>query len=207
MECFGSFNPDICTRDKCEFFDSCKYYAADTRRESRNENEIIYHKKVENVRNDDSAGLEDFYAILNPVGFDYDYDTPQKEETFTLSQVIAVIAYIMRLKRDVVVWNILKDRMRGSRRSLASYARECGVTRQALHKRVGKALANLLEYKTRKHLTDSRLLTLTPKEFHLLKLQELYDSEQEIMQELNMHNVTQFRTLQKSLEHKLYRFT
>ena len=202
--CYGSFCDYRCTRDNCSFYDSCRYFTTEESRERSINN--TFQKKWSHAGEERTHDNE-FYEAVAPVQatFPFDFD-PDEERLYTTSQVIAIIAFILRLKRNAKIWKILSDRISGKTRSLASYAREEGITRQAMHKRIGKVLAKILQYKCRKIISDARLEKLTPEEFHLYKLQQSLKLPEDYHIILGI-TPRELQILEESLEHKLYRFT
>ena len=201
--CYGAFNLDTCTREKCTFFDSCRYYTTEeTREKSFIEN---YQRKCTNGDPDNPNSFVE-QAAKEEADFPFDFDPADDERVYTTSQMIAIIAFILRLKRSSNLWNILSDRIAGKSRPLASYARAEGITRQAMHKRIGKVLAKILQYKCRKIISDSRLEKLTPEEFHLYKLQQSLTLPEEYHLILGI-SPRDLQQLEESLEEKLFRFT
>ena len=86
-------------------------------------------------------------------------------------------------------------------KSFTQIARQEGVTRQAIHKRIGKELATIFGFKSRQ-LTDSRLLSLSPQEFTLLKLSREGFCDEEIRQEMRFNAAT-LKEVRSRLEWKL----
>lgn len=205
--CYGAFNIDTCTREKCTFFDSCRYYTTEVTREKCVEY-CAAKKKVDYAERDVRGHRDPLIETLyrDEAYFPFDFDPKDAERTYTTSQMITIIAFILRLRRNSTLWKILSDRISGKSRPLASYAREEGITRQAMHKRIGKVLAKILQYKCRKIISDSRLEKLTPEEFHLYKLQQSLTLPEEYHLILGI-TPRELQILEESLEDKLYRFT
>ena len=205
--CYGAYNELTCTRENCSFFDSCRYYTTEVTREERIEYAAA-RKKVDYAERDVRGHRDPLIETLyrDEAYFPFDFDPQDAERTYTTSQMITIIAFILRLKRNSTLWKILSDRISGKSRSLASYAREEGITRQALHKRVGKIIANILHYKIRKIVSDSRLEKLSPQEFFLYKLKKS-DSLPEEYHRIMGITPAQLQRIERSLEHKLYQFT
>lgn len=124
--------------------------------------------------------------------------------TYTRDEVIALSAFLLRIGKDRKLGKILSAKLMGAK-SFAEIARNEGVTRQAIHKRIGKQLAKLFGYKNRQ-LTDSRLLTLDTEEFRLLKLFRAGVPDDDIKEMLSMPNA-QFNQLKERLDYKLSRWT
>ena len=108
-----------------------------------------------------------------------------ENRTFSHDEVVSLSAFLLRI---------------GSNRK-----RE-GVSRQAIHKRIGKELANVFGFKSRQ-LTDSRLLSLTPSEFALLKLTRAGYEDEDIRKELRIDSRKVFEEIRKHMEWKLSRAT
>lgn len=124
--------------------------------------------------------------------------------TYTRDEVIALSAFLLRIGKDRKLGKILSAKLMGAK-SFAEIARSEGVTRQAIHKRIGKQLAKLFGYKNRQ-LTDSRLLSLDTEEFRLLKLFRAGVPDEDIKEMLSMPNA-QFNQLKERLDYKLTRWT
>lgn len=202
-ECYGAFREYICTREMCSFFDSCRYYTTEETRENKLLAAWNNSKKINDERKNGNALYE---KIPNEAYFPFDFDPADEERVYTTSQMISIIAFILRLKRNSTLWKILSDRISGKTRPISSYAREEGITRQALHKRVGKIIANILHYKIRKIVSDSRLEKLSPQEFFLYKLQKS-DHLPEEYHLLIGCTKRELQQLEQSLEMKLFKFT
>ena len=67
---------------------------------------------------------------------------------------------------------------------------------------IGKELANVFGFKSRQ-LTDSRLLSLTPSEFALLKLTRAGYEDEDIRKELRIDSRKVFEDIRKHMEWKL----
>ena len=124
--------------------------------------------------------------------------------TYTRDEVIALSAFLLRIGKDRKLGKILSAKLMGAK-SFAEIARKEGVTRQAIHKRIGKQLAKLFGYKNRQ-LTDSRLLSLDTEEFRLLKLSRAGLPDEDIKEILSLPNA-QYIQLKQRLDYKLTRWT
>jgi hypothetical protein len=124
--------------------------------------------------------------------------------TYSRDEVIALSAFLLRIGKDRKLGKILNAKLMGAK-SFAEIARREGVTRQAIHKRIGKQLAKLFGYKNRQ-LTDSRLLTLDTDEFRLLKLSRAGVPEEDIREILELPRA-QYHKLKEKLDYKLTRWT
>lgn len=187
-ECYGIFNGDIkCC--ECSFCESCKYYTA-TIPETKKIEHASLHEYNENVISHNEQGI--LPIDLSP------------EKLYSHEEVVALSAFLLRIARDRRLGPIITAKLTGAA-SFAEIARCEGVTRQAIHKRVGKQLAKLLGYKNRQ-LTDSRLLTLTKDEFQLLKLVRADADDEDIMELMHLSK-NDLRERKKTLDYKISKWT
>ena len=113
-------------------------------------------------------------------------------------------AFLLRIGSNKKLGRILEAKLMGTK-SISQLARQEGVTRQAIHKRIGKELAAIFGYKNRQ-LTDSRLLTLNPQEFTLLKLTRDGFCDAEIREEMHC-SAAMLKQVRTRMEWKLSRPT
>ena len=188
-ECFGN---DI-TKEECIlciYRESCKFCAEDNRK-IKSQDSKWYHSS-EYIDNLNAAP-----ETVLPVDI-------SDKRTYTRDEVIALSAFLLRIGKDRKLGKILNAKLMGAK-SFAEIARKEGVTRQAIHKRIGKQLAKLFGYKSRQ-LTDSRILSLDMEEFRLLKLSRAGVPEEDIQEILALPN-TQYNKLKERLDYKLTRWT
>ena len=178
-ECFGQ-GKELLECETCIYRESCQFCAEDAKRMKIQDSKWYHYSEyIDNC----SPSTEN----ILPVDI-------SDNRTYTRDEVIALSAFLLRIG---------KDRKLG--KSFAEIARNEGVTRQAIHKRIGKQLAKLFGYKNRQ-LTDSRLLTLDTEEFRLLKLSRAGVPEDDIKEILELPN-TKFNQLKERLDYKLTRWT
>ncbi|MBQ9772839.1 MAG: hypothetical protein IJW23_13540 [Lentisphaeria bacterium] len=188
-ECFGQYIAlENCT--SCIYLESCKFCTEDNRK-TKIQDTKWYHTS-EYIDNCNAAP-----SNVLPVDI-------SDNRTYTRDEVIALSAFLLRIGKDRKLGKILSAKLMGAK-SFAEIARKEGVTRQAIHKRIGKQLAKLFGYKNRQ-LTDSRLLTLDTEEFRLLKLFRAGVSDEDIKEILALPNA-QFVQLKERLDYKLTRWT
>ena len=188
-ECFGKgIVLENCTG--CVFRESCNFCAEDNRK-TRMQDSRWYHAS-EFIDNFDSRKETELPVDISD------------NRTYSRDEVIALSAFLLRIGKDRKLGKILSAKLMGAK-SFAEIARNEGVTRQAIHKRVGKQLAKLFGYKNRQ-LTDSRLLTLDTEEFRLLKLSRAGIPDEDIRAILCLPS-TQFHQLKERLDYKLTRWT
>ena len=188
-ECFGQ---DITLENcaDCIYLESCKFCVEDNRK-IKMQDSRWYHT---------SEYIDNCNAVPDnvlPVDI-------SDNRTYTRDEVIALSAFLLRIGKDRKLGKILSAKLMGAK-SFAEIARKEGVTRQAIHKRIGKQLAKLFGYKNRQ-LTDSRLLTLDTEEFRLLKLFRAGASDEEIKEILALPNA-KFVQMKERLDYKLTRWT
>lgn len=188
-ECFGKgMIREQC--GSCMFRESCSFCAEDNRKTRMQDSR--WHHASEFI--DNFNGKKD-----NVLPVDV-----SDNRTYTRDEVIALSAFLLRIGKDRKLGKILSAKLMGAK-SFAEIARTEGVTRQAIHKRVGKQLAKLFGYKKRQ-LTDSRLLTLNTEEFRLLKLSRAGVPDEDIQAILSLPSA-QYHQLKERLDHKLTRWT
>ena len=188
-ECFGQ---DICS-DLCEtciYREACKFCAEDAKK-----------MKIQDSKWYHASEYADHY---NPSTDNILPVDISDNRTYTRDEVIALSAFLLRIEKDRKLGKILSAKLMGAK-SFAEIARKEGVSRQAIHKRIGKQLAKLFGYKNRQ-LTDSRLLTLDTEEFRLLKLFRAGVPDDDIKEILALPN-SQFNQLKERLDYKLTRWT
>ncbi len=188
-ECFGRGSVTGLCRE-CPYEQSCRFAFQDSVR-----------TKNEDAKWENACEFYDNYAPQTQGILPVDIT---EERPYTHDEVVSLAAFLLRIGKDRKLGRILKAKLSGAK-SFAEIARREGVTRQAIHKRVGKELAKLLGFKKRR-LTDSRLLDLETREFALLKLLRGGCSDDEILYEMNLQR-SELRNLKERLEWKLSRFT
>ena len=187
--CFGENNtPDIC--GQCIYQESCRFCVEDNKRLKMQDSKWNHTSEYVDTR---TAAPEN----ILPVDI-------SDNRTYTRDEVIALSAFLLRIGKDRKLGKILSAKLMGAK-SFAEIARNEGVTRQAIHKRIGKQLAKLFGYKNRQ-LTDSRLLSLDTEEFRLLKLSRAGISDEDIKEILSLPN-PKFNQLKERLDYKLTRWT
>ena len=188
-ECFGTGSASaLC--EVCLYKESCYFCAEDNKR----------------VRLQDSKWFQATEYIDN---YNHGPETVlpvdiSENRTYSRDEVIALSAFLLRIGKDRKLGKILNAKLMGAK-SFAEIARREGVTRQAIHKRIGKQLAKLFGYKNRQ-LTDSRLLSLDTDEFRLLKLCRAGIPEEDIREILELPRA-QYHKLKEKLDYKLTRWT
>lgn len=188
-ECFGlGTDQDNCTN--CIYRKACRFCAEDNKK-MKIQDTKWYHAS-EYIDNCNAAPEN-----VLPVDI-------SDNRTYTRDEVIALSAFLLRIGKDKKLGKILSAKLMGAK-SFAEIARKEGVTRQAIHKRIGKQLAKLFGYKNRQ-LTDSRLLSLDTEEFRLLKLCRAGVSDEDIKEILALPS-TQYNQLKERLDYKLTRWT
>ena len=187
-ECYGKYsNQPKCAG--CEFADSCKYFAGAETQTKKLENDIKHGLSYDDSRS----------HITNELPVDL-----ESNKTYTHDEVVALCAFMLRVGRDRKLGPVVSAKLTGAS-SFAEIARREGVTRQAIHKRVGQQLARLLGYKNRQ-LTDSRLLTLSKEEFQMLKLIRAGADDSDIREIMNL-SFKELKTKKEELDHKITRWT
>lgn len=188
-ECFGQdYVTEQCAA--CIYRESCRFCVEDNKK-TKSQDSKWYHTS-EYI--DNCNGTSD--NIL-PVDI-------SDNRTYTRDEVIALSAFLLRIGKDRKLGKILSAKLMGAK-SFAEIARREGVTRQAIHKRIGKQLAKIFGYKNRQ-LTDSRLLSLETEEFRLLKLSRAGVPDEDIQEILELPNA-QYHKLKERLDYKLTRWT
>ncbi|MBQ7404536.1 MAG: hypothetical protein IJW05_13985 [Lentisphaeria bacterium] len=188
-ECFGQ-GKELLECETCIYRESCQFCAEDAKRMKIQDSKWYHYSEyIDNC----SPSTEN----ILPVDI-------SDNRTYTRDEVIALSAFLLRIGKDRKLGKILSAKLMGAK-SFAEIARNEGVTRQAIHKRIGKQLAKLFGYKNRQ-LTDSRLLTLDTEEFRLLKLSRAGVPEDDIKEILELPN-TKFNQLKERLDYKLTRWT
>lgn len=189
LECFGTgMVQEQCK--SCIYHESCRFCTEDNKKLKQQDSKW-YHA---------SEYIDNCNAVpetVLPVDI-------SDNRTYTRDEVIALSAFLLRIGKDRKLGKILSAKLMGAK-SFAEIARNEGVTRQAIHKRIGKQLAKLFGYKNRQ-LTDSRLLSLDTEEFRLLKLFRAGVPDEDIKEMLSLPN-TQFNQLKERLDYKLTRWT
>lgn len=188
-ECYGTGTPSaLC--ENCIYKESCYFCAEDNKR----------------VKMQDSKWFQ-ATEYMDNFNHSPEHDLPvdiSENRTYSRDEVIALSAFLLRIGKDRKLGKILNAKLMGAK-SFAEIARREGVTRQAIHKRIGKQLAKLFGYKNRQ-LTDSRLLSLDTDEFRLLKLSRAGIPEEDIREILALPR-TQYHKLKEKLDYKLTRWT
>ena len=188
-ECYGTGTPSaLC--ENCIYKESCYFCAEDNKR----------------VKMQDSKWFQ-ATEYMDNFHHSPEHDLPvdiSENRTYSRDEVIALSAFLLRIGKDRKLGKILNAKLMGAK-SFAEIARREGVTRQAIHKRIGKQLAKLFGYKNRQ-LTDSRLLSLDTDEFRLLKLSRAGIPEEDIREILALPR-TQYHKLKEKLDYKLTRWT
>lgn len=188
-ECFGQgLTLDLC--EKCIYQESCKFCAEDNKKIQMQDSKWFHASEY--IDNCNAAPDN-----VLPVDI-------SDNRTYTRDEVIALSAFLLRIGKDRKLGKILSAKLMGAK-SFAEIARREGVTRQAIHKRIGKQLAKLFGYKNRQ-LTDSRLLSLDTEEFRLLKLSRAGVPDDDIKEILALPN-SQYNQLKERLDYKLTRWT
>lgn len=189
FECFGS-GAETKKCEKCLYYESCHFCAEDDRK-----------VKIQDSKWYNAAEYMDHYSAKTDNILPVDISD---NRTYSRDEVIALSAFLLRIGKDRKLGKILNAKLMGAK-SFAEIARKEGVTRQAIHKRIGKQLAKLLGYKNRQ-LTDSRLLSLDTDEFRLLKLSRSGIPDEDIQEILALPN-TKYHQLKERLDYKLTRWT
>ena len=188
-ECFG-LGADLQKCETCIYRESCQFCVEDAKRMKIQDSKWYHYSEyIDNC----SPSTEN----ILPVDI-------SDNRTYTRDEVIALSAFLLRIGKDRKLGKILSAKLMGAK-SFAEIARCEGVTRQAIHKRVGKQLAKLLGYKNRQ-LTDSRLLTLTKDEFQLLKLVRADADDEDIMELMHLSK-NDLRERKKTLDYKISKWT
>ncbi len=187
-ECFGKItNTGRCPH--CPFMEACRFASDDRKRVEAQNARWANAYEYEDNRNSTPAELP---VDLSP------------GRSFSHDEVVALSAFLLRIGSNRKLGRILEAKLMGAK-SFTQIARQEGVTRQAIHKRIGKELASIFGFKNRQ-LTDSRLLSLTPQEFTVLKLSRDGFCDEEIRRELHV-NAAALKEVRSRLEWKLSRPT
>ena len=187
-ECFGKItNTGRCPH--CPFMEACRFASDDRKRVEAQNARWVNAYEYEDNRNSTPAELP---VDLSP------------GRSFSHDEVVALSAFLLRIGSNRKLGRILEAKLMGAK-SFTQIARQEGVTRQAIHKRIGKELASIFGFKNRQ-LTDSRLLSLTPQKFTVLKLSRDGFCDEEIRRELHV-NAAALKEVRSRLEWKLSRPT
>lgn len=148
-ECFGQFQKNKkCA--KCEYMEACKYLAND-------------EKKVKEQNSHWENGAREYFDRAEDEALIFE----SGKEKFSKDEMLAFASYLLSSLGDKKLSKIVSAKLQGAE-SIAEIARREGVSRQAVHKRIGEELSKILGFKQRR-LTDSALLSLTPQEFQIIK--------------------------------------
>jgi len=190
LECFGKLtNTGKCPH--CKYMEACRFATQDTKRTAE-----------QDLRWRNASEFDDTQAV--PGNTELPVDITAKR-TFSHDEVVALSAFLLRIGSNRKLGRILEAKLMGAK-SFSAIAKREGVSRQAIHKRIGKELANVFGFKSRQ-LTDSRLLSLTPSEFALLKLTRAGYEDGDIQKELRIDSRKVFEEIRKHMEWKLSRAT
>ncbi|MEI3039351.1 MAG: hypothetical protein V8T90_09850 [Victivallales bacterium] len=182
-ECFGKItNTGRCPH--CPYMEACRFASDDRKR-----------VEAQNARWANAYEYDDGLNSAPELPVDV---TPGR--SFSHDEVVALSAFLLRIGSNKKLGRILEAKLMGAK-SFTQIARQEGVTRQAIHKRIGKELATIFGFKSRQ-LTDSRLLSLSPQEFTLLKLSREGFCDEEIRQEMRFNAAT-LKEVRSRLEWKL----
>ena len=187
-ECFGKItNTGRCPH--CPYMEACRFASDDKNRiEAQNarwENAYEYDERI-------ATPATELPVDVSP------------GRSFSHDEMVALSAFLLRIGSNKKLGRILEAKLMGTK-SISQLARQEGVTRQAIHKRIGKELAAIFGYKNRQ-LTDSRLLTLNPQEFTLLKLTRDGFCDAEIREEMHC-SAAMLKQVRTRMEWKLSRPT
>ena len=192
-ECFGKYTDSNATCGNCLFCESCLFFVSAEKETDKIEKSIYRRREFnDNIKSHNETQKNDI-----PIEID-------SQKLYTHDEVVALSAYLLRVGRDRRLGPILSAKLQGSV-SFAAIARKEGVTRQAIHKRVGKQLAKIFGYKNRQ-LTDSRLLTLDKEEFHLLKLIRAGADDEDLIEILKCTK-KELKEKKEKLDKKITRWT
>lgn len=188
MECFGKLvNTGKCPH--CKYIEACRFATQDAKRTA--EDDLRWRNACE---------FDDTQAV--PGSEELPVDLSGKQ-TFSHDEVVALSAFLLRIGSNRKLGRILEAKLMGAK-SFSAIAKKEGVSRQAIHKRIGKELANVFGFKSRQ-LTDSRLLSLTPSEFAMLKMSRAGYGKEDIRKELRIDSRKVFDEIHKNMEWKLSR--
>ena len=126
-ECFGKItNTGRCPH--CRYMEACRFASDDRKRIEAQNARWANAYEYEDNRNASPAEL--------PVDL-----APGR--SFSHDEVVALSAFLLRIGSNKKLGRILEAKLMGAK-SFTQIARQEGVTRQAIHKRIGKELASIL---------------------------------------------------------------
>ncbi|OGV45842.1 MAG: hypothetical protein A2017_18245 [Lentisphaerae bacterium GWF2_44_16] len=167
MECFGK-GKKIKKCGSCLYRKACAYASEESRK----------------ARTDDrrwtSQGRSFLELERDSLEMPVDIDN---KELFTKDEVLSLASFLLRFAEHGKISKALSAKLQGAE-SIAEIARREGVSRQAVHKRIGEEMAKILGFKQRR-LTDSALLSLTPREIQIIKLRREGKSYRQIAETVN----------------------
>ena len=170
-ECFGKItNTGRCPH--CPYMEACRFASDDRKR-----------VEAQNARWANAYEYDDGLNSAPELPVDV---TPGR--SFSHDEVVALSAFLLRIGSNKKLGRILEAKLMGAK-SFTQIARQEGVTRQAIHKRIGKELATIFGFKS-------------PQEVTLLQLSREGFCDEEIRQEMRFNAAT-LKEVRSRLEWKL----